>query len=195
MGRRKPKTKRTRAGRGSDQLERASEASAGRDAGQLEHATETAPVVGAADRHIGEAMNDTSTPQLIAEADAAIAGAPADPTPQANGAAGAPAVGPSSADIEAGYAILAGAAIDMACEATCPAWEVTTDEKTKFSDAIAKAANLWFPDGIPERWVALIVVAGVGGQIVAARRDPVTGKLKPRYFPPKPEAEAPAATH
>lgn len=130
-------------------------------------------------------VTDTSTAQLQAEADAAIMMAPEDL--MAPGAVPAPA-GPSQADIEAGYAVLTGAALDMAFDMAAPAWEVTNDEKGKLAAAVGKAATLWFPDGIPEKWIALIVVAGVGAQIVGNRRDPVTGKLKPRYFPPKEQA-------
>jgi hypothetical protein len=126
-------------------------------------------------------VNDAT--MLQAEADAAIAAAPVDLT----GAAPAPA-GPDAAQMEAGYAMLAGGVLDMTFEMTCPAWEITDDEKNNFAAALGKACALWFPGDIPEKWVALIVVAGVGGKIVAARRDPVTGGLRPRFRPPAPAA-------
>ncbi len=117
--------------------------------------------------------------QLEAEANAALAGAPVDPV--LNTDAAPAAAGPSQADMEAGYAMLAGAALDMTCEMAVPAWEVTDDEKGKLAAALGKACALWFPGEIPEKYVALLVLAGSVGQIVAARRDPSTGRLKPRY--------------
>jgi hypothetical protein len=80
----------------------------------------------------------------------------------------------------------------MVCEAAVPAWEVTDDEKGKLGKALGTACALWFPGDIPPKFIALIVVAGVTGEIIASRRDPDTGKLKPRYRPP-PVKEAPAA--
>ncbi len=141
----------------------------------------------ALDRGIRDAhqVNDTAALQL--EADAAIAAAPVD--------AGAPpaAAGPSIDDMAAGYAQLAGAALGMLTDAACPAWEITKDEKTEFADALGKACALWFPGEIPEKWVALIVVAGVGGRIVAGRRDPATGGMLPRFRKPV-TIEQPQAT-
>lgn len=128
--------------------------------------------------------------QLQAEADAAIAAAPppADPTAAPAG------TGPSPDDVAAGYAYLANASLGMLADAVCPAWEIQDDEKSKFADALGKACQLWFPDGIPEKWVALIVVAGVGGQIIAKRRDPATGGLLPRFRKPVTVEQRPAAT-
>lgn len=117
---------------------------------------------------------------LQAEADAAIAAAPID-----QAAPGAPAsTGPTTDDMAAGYAQLAGAALGMITDAACPAWEINDDEKNKFADALGRACALWFPGEIPEKWVALIVVAGVGGQIVTKRRDPATGGFLPRFRKP-----------
>lgn len=130
-----------------------------------------------------QTMNDAAALQL--EADAAIAAAPVDLTGTAPAAAG-----PSSDDMAAGYALLAGAALGTACELTCPAWEITDDEKNDFSAALGKACALWFPGDIPEKWVALIIVAGVGSKIVAARRDPATGGLKPRFKQQRPRTVA-----
>lgn len=122
---------------------------------------------------------------LQAEADAAIAGAPVD----FNGAPPALA-GPDPAAMEAGYAMLVGGVLDMSFEMACPAWEIQDEEKDKLAAALGKACALWFPNDIPEKWIALIVVAGVGGKIVAARRDPVTGGLRPRFRPPAPAETA-----
>jgi hypothetical protein len=130
-------------------------------------------------------VNDAT---LLGEADAAIAAAPVDLT----GAPPAPA-GPDQADMAAGYAQLAGAALGMSFELACPAWEITNVEKDQFADALGKACALWFPGDIPEKWIALIIVAGVGGRIVAARRDPTTGGLRPRFKQPIPQPAAAAA--
>lgn len=145
------------------------------------------------DRHVGaaaETMNDAAALQL--EADAAIKAAPVDLTATPPAAAG-----PSTDDIAAGYSMLAGAALGTLCEAACPAWEITDEEKNDFAGALGKACALWFPGEIPEKWVALIVVAGVGSKIVTARRDPATGGLLPRFRKPRtieqPKNNAPAA--
>lgn len=134
-------------------------------------------------------VNDAAALQL--EADSAIAAAPVD-------LSGAPpaAAGPSTDDMAAGYSMLAGAALGTVCEMTCPAWEITDDEKNNFAAALGKACALWFPGDIPEKWIALIVVAGVGSKIVAARRDPATGGFMPRFRKPRtieqPKPNAPA---
>jgi hypothetical protein len=144
-----------------------------------------APLVGA----VRDAHQVTDTAALQAEADAALAAAPID-----TGPAPVPA-GPSTDDMAAGYAMLAGATLGTLTEMACPAWQITDDEKNKFADALGKACALWFPGEIPEKWVALIVVAGVGAQIVAQRRDPRTGGLKPRFYArtiEQPKAPAPA---
>lgn len=134
------------------------------------------------ERNIRDAhqVNDPAALQL--EADAAIAAAPVEVT----GPAGAApvAAGPSIDDMAAGYAELGSAALDMLTETACPAWEITTDEKDKFAGALGKACALWFPADIPEKWIALIVLAGVGGRIIGARRDPLTGGFKPRFRKP-----------
>jgi hypothetical protein len=143
---------------------------------------------GALDGTIRDVDQVNNSAELQAEADAALAAAPID-----TAAAPVPA-GPSTDDMAAGYAMLAGATLGTLTELTCPAWEITDDEKTKFADALGKACALWFPGEIPEKWVALIIVAGVGSQIVAARRDPRTGGLKPRFRPKPIERAAPVAT-
>jgi hypothetical protein len=127
--------------------------------------------------HVGTAAQTVNATALHLEADAALAAAPVDLT----GAAPAAATGPSPDDMAAGYSMLAGATLGTVCEMACPAWEITDDEKNDFAAALGKACALWFPGDIPEKWVALIVVAGVGSKIVAARRDPRTGGLKPRF--------------
>lgn len=140
---------------------------------------EKAAVVGGG---IGDA-DQVNTAALQMEADAALASAPVEPV--IDPVTGAPApTGPSIDDMAAGYSALAGAALGMLTDAACPAWEITKDEKTEFADALGKACALWFPGEIPEKWVALIVVAGAGAQIVAKRRDPATGGFKPRFRRP-----------
>jgi hypothetical protein len=112
---------------------------------------------------------------LEAEANAAIAAAPISEL------APVPPGRPSVADMGAGYAALAEAVLGSTFEVVAPAWAVTDPEKSKLAKALGVAVALWFPGEIPEKWVALIVVAGAGFEIVAARRDPATGKLKPRF--------------
>jgi hypothetical protein len=132
------------------------------------------------------------TPAVLeAEAAAAIATAPVEPA-----APGMPVeTGPTPADIEAGYRLIGDAILGATFNTVCPAWQVTEQEKGKLAGALAHAAQLWFPEAIPEKWVALIVVAGVGFEIIGARRDPNTGLLAPRFnVKPAPPA-APAETH
>ena len=154
----------------------------GNGTGQADTSTGAGPTL---DGRMGGADQVIDATTLQAEADAAIAAAPVDLT----GAAPAPA-GPNAAEMEAGYAMLVGGVLDMSFEMACPAWEIQDDEKDKLAAALGKACALWFPNDIPEKWIALIVVAGVGGKIVAARRDPVTGGLRPRFRPPAPAAAA-----
>lgn len=142
------------------------------------------------DRGIGDA-HQVNAAALQMEADAALASAPVEPV--IDPATGAPApTGPSIDDMAAGYAELGSAALDMLTEAACPAWEITDDEKNKFSGALGRACALWFPNDIPEKWIALIVLAGVGGRIVASRRDPATGGFIPRFRKPVTVEQRPA---
>jgi hypothetical protein len=99
---------------------------------------------------------------------------------------------PSEADVLAGYRMISFAVADRGFEIIAPAWAVTTEEKTRLADAMAQALVLWFPDQpIPPKYLALLVLAGVGLEIVAARKDPVTGQLKPRtHAKPEPKASA-----
>lgn len=169
----------TSTGRDRSHAGRATLNGTGRGTGQSGAGSLVGPVA-----HADQTMNDAAALQL--EADAAIAAAPVDLT------GAAPAVaGPSPDDMAAGYSMLAGAALGTVCELTCPAWNITDEEKDSFSAALGKACALWFPGDIPEKWVALIVVAGVGSKIVAARRDPATGGLKPRFNKPRTVAEQP----
>jgi len=121
---------------------------------------------------------ETST--LEAEANQAIAAAP-----QLDPALPPVQAGPSIDQMGAGYAALAEAVLGGTFEVIAPAWAVTDPEKSKLAKALGTAVALWFPGEIPEKWVALIVVAGAGFEIVAARRDPATGKLAPRFHEKK----------
>lgn len=185
MGRQKPGTG-TRAGRATV---RTGPTGAGTGSTETDRdTTEAAQPVAPIDRRVEETMD---TAQLQADADAALASAP--PPPPEPGAPLAP-VGPSQADIEKGYAMLAEAAIGMSFRLAAPAWEITNDETTRLSTALGHAVALWFPNEIPEKWVALIVVAAVGAEIVGSRRDPETGRLKPRFYPAKAAPDVPVST-
>lgn len=100
--------------------------------------------------------------------------------------------GPSEADVLAGYRMISFAIVDRGFEIGAPAWAVTNEEKTRLADAMAQALVLWFPDQpIPPKYLALLVLAGVGLEIVAARKDPLTGQLKPRtHAKPAPAKES-----
>lgn len=98
-----------------------------------------------------------------------------------------------------GYQLVCTALVDRGADALAPAWDLTREEKGSFADACARALLLWFPDQIiPPKYMALLVVAGVGLEIVGKRRDPKTGALKPRFHAAKPAPVAapvaPAAT-
>ncbi len=131
---------------------------------------------------------DRLTPPDILAAEAAAAMATAPVMPEIPGTAAVPAT-PDPATMEAGYAAIGEAVLGAACNAMCPAWDVTDAEKSKLAGALAHAMQLWFPGEIPEKYVALIVVAGVGFEIVSARRDPATGGLKPRFHAAPASAE------
>ncbi len=117
--------------------------------------------------------------QLIHEADVAMLDAPVDPV--LGGPAGPQPTGPSTDDIAKGYAQLGKAALGMVCEAVAPNWEINDSEQSKIADALGRACALWFPEEIPEKWVALIVVVGAIGEVASRRRDPATGRFKPRH--------------
>lgn len=137
-------------------------------------------------------VGDDSRAALEREASAAIATAPAPEIPEP-GAGIAPAeVGPSEEEILAGYALVCGQVVGACTSAIVPAWEVTAAENGKLSGAMARALLLWFPDQIiPPKYLSLLVVAGVGFEIINARRDPQTGRLRPaRLEPPRGETVA-----
>jgi hypothetical protein len=99
-------------------------------------------------------------------------------------------------EILAGYVLVCDVVVGQGCDALVPAWNVTPAERGKLSGAIAKALLLWFPDQIiPPKYMALLAVAGVTFEIINARRDPQTGKLKPaRVLPAQASKPAPGST-
>lgn len=129
---------------------------------------------------------------LAAEADAIVGEHAPEVTPvSAPGVDASPAV-PTDAEVLQGYQLITDALVDRGADAIAPAWQITSEEKAAFSGACAKALLLWFPDQIiPPKYMALLVVAGVGFEIVGKRRDPKTGELKPRHYA-KPAAPAAA---
>lgn len=134
---------------------------------------------------------------LAAEAAAAVPPVGAEPSgSDATFAEGsvAPAGGATEEEILAGYVLVCDVVVGQGCDALVPNWNVTPAERGKLSGAIAKALLLWFPDQIiPPKYMALLAIAGVTFEIVNARRDPVTGKLKPARVLPAQTAK-PAAT-
>jgi hypothetical protein len=134
---------------------------------------------------------------LAAEADAIAAGhVETDPLVPPPAGEGGEVIAPvSDADTLAGYVVVAEAVVAGAAQSFAPAWAVTPAETHKLADALARACVLWFPDGmIPPKYLALLVVANAGWEIVAAHRDPQTGKLQPRVHI-KPAEKELAATH
>ena len=127
---------------------------------------------------IDEDQLAAETEQVAAEATQDAAAAAADLPPTAADEAAAVQI----ANAEEGYKILALAVVGQGYELFAPAWHVTPLEKSDMSDALVAALLLWFPDGlIPPKYMALLVIAGIGAKIAIARRDPVTGLLAPRH--------------
>lgn len=128
------------------------------------------------------------TPQdLEREVLTAVASAPiAEPivTDQAGGETAPGVTGPSEAEVLAGYEMVCTELIDQGCTAVVPAWKVTPHEVGRLSTACSKALMLWFPDMIiPPKYMAILVIAGVGFDIAKARRDPSTGRYPPARVP------------
>jgi hypothetical protein len=128
-------------------------------------------------------MQGESVQDLEREALAAVAGAPLDQV----GEVLPPevlAAGPTEAEILAGYEMVCTELLDQGCTAIVPAWQVTPHEVGRLSTACSKALLLWFPDMIiPPKYMALLVIAGVGFEIAKARRDPDTGRYRPARLP------------
>lgn len=115
---------------------------------------------------------------LSSEALAAVADVPDVAVP------GAPEVAPESAaspeEIRQGYEVLFTGMVGWSSQTFAPNWAVTPDETSALSQALAGACMLWFPDQpIPPKYLSLLTVAAAAAQIVAARRDPETGLMKP----------------
>jgi hypothetical protein len=129
-----------------------------------------------------EALNAAASvpPEMDAAAEAASVPAPA---------------GPTEEEVLAGYNMVCSEVISQGFGALAPAWRVQPPEVSKLSLACSRALMLWFPDMlIPPKYMALLVVAGVGFEIVQARRNPETGQLAPRHFPAEQKQPASTAT-
>jgi hypothetical protein len=131
---------------------------------------------------------ENSAQDLEREALAAVASAPIAETivtdQVGNGLAAPGVAGPTEAEVLAGYEMVCTELIDQGCTAVVPAWQVTPHEVGRLSTACSKALLLWFPDMIiPPKYMALLVIAGVGFEIANARRDPNPGRLRPARLP------------
>lgn len=124
---------------------------------------------------------------LAAEADRILSDLP--PPAAANDQA--PAIAGEGLDAEptleqiqaaaAGYETGAFLIVSKAADVLAPAWGITSDERKALSGSIAFAMAAWFPDHqLPPKYMALLAVAGSLYAIADSRRDPSTGKLKPR---------------
>lgn len=135
---------------------------------------------------------DVNAPELEAEVDRILATAPADlaQAPAIDPAASPAIAGdqvarePTLEEIQAAAAGYEGGAfliVRKAFDVAAPAWQVSGDECKGISSAVAFAMAAWFPNHqLPPKYVALLGVAGALYAVVDARRDPDTGKLKPR---------------
>lgn len=118
---------------------------------------------------------------LELEADAVALEHPAPPVVDASVEAPGDPVGQASPEqVLQGYKLLTSAVTDRVADTFMPAWQLTPGERGSFADACANALLLWFPDQIlPPKYMALLVVAGVGLEIAQKRRDPRTGDFLP----------------
>ena len=83
--------------------------------------------------------------------------------------------------IATGYEPGAFLLVSQAANIIVPAWELSAEERRALSGSVAVAMAAWFPDQkLPPKYAALLGLAGTLYGIVEARRDPTTGKLKPR---------------
>ncbi len=147
-------------------------------------------------------MPDLDTPaSLEAEARAALATAPADPSapagsPVATGTLPVDPAQPSPEEVLEGYRLIAVEVVDVGASALVPAWRVSPEKSNKLGTAMAKAAMLWWPDMIiPPKYLALITIAGVVFEIAQDNKDPATGRYRPARLaePVRAEAAQPAA--
>lgn len=123
---------------------------------------------------------------LAAEADRILSDVPAELAPATD-----PAIAGEACAAEltleqiqaaaAGYEAGAFMIVSQAADVLVPAWEISSDERKALSGSMSLALAAWFPDHqLPPKYMALLAVAGSMYAIVDARRDPTTGKLKPR---------------
>lgn len=126
---------------------------------------------------------------LEAEALAAVADAP--PPPAEPGQELVEQQPASQEQIQQGYEVLFTGMVGWSAQSFAPNWALTPAEVDGMSKALTGACMLWFPDQpIPAKYLSLLTVAAAAAQIVAARRDPETGQLKPLRAKP---AEATAS--
>jgi hypothetical protein len=146
--------------------------------------------VAPSDRPGVASVENSPREELVREALAAVASAPIAEPGLGNPSLGptdpdpAGVAGPSDAEVLAGYEMVCTQLIDSGCTAIIPAWRVTPLEVSKLSTACSKALMLWFPDMIiPPKYMALLVIVGVGFEIAQARKDPSTGRYRPAQLP------------
>lgn len=141
---------------------------------------------------------EVDEPAIATEVDRILAGVPADPVT-------APAIAddgvPRELTLEeiqaaaAGYEAGAFMIVSQAADVLVPAWGVTADERKALSGSISIALAAWFPNHqLPPKYMALLAVAGSMYSIVESRRDPETGKLKPRRHEQTNDADDSAAS-
>jgi hypothetical protein len=118
-----------------------------------------------------------STDRLIAEAEAAVAGAPSiDPT------TGQPAL--EAVNVNGTWAVLTAPCVEVLCGVVLPAWEIRKeDEQPAISEALAECMEQLFPGGVDGKyacWVRLIVTCGA---ITVGRVAANGGRLPPLFVP------------
>jgi hypothetical protein len=128
---------------------------------------------------------EVDEPALAADVERILLDVPADPPAIAPELAGDEAPRePTLEEIQAaaaGYEFGSFLIVSKAADVLVPAWGVTSDERKALSSSLSLALAAWFPDQqLPPKYMALLAVAGSMYAIVDARRDPDTGKLKPR---------------
>jgi hypothetical protein len=80
-----------------------------------------------------------------------------------------------------GYEVGAFLIVSKMADVFAPAWGISHEERKGVASSISMAMAAWFPNAqLPPKWMVLLNVAGSMYSLVESRRDPETGKLKPR---------------
>ncbi len=155
---------------------------AGTESGKsgTETATDPETMVGATDMTVEQSPEGAAPAELLAEADAALAGA----APEALTADGQPP--PPIVDATAEFRMVLTGPISLATVFVLPQWEITDDERTELTESMSMCFAQLFPDGINGKYACWFRLVACSGIIVATRFAKGGGKL-PGIGPKKAE--------